>query len=77
MLLAIAATHGYMALGAIRLHTGSVAYLSFAVTACLGLTFYFIKKRPVLKLHRAFALISVLLVLLHLFFPSALYYIFG
>ncbi len=76
-LLAIAATHGYMALRAVRLHTGSVAWLSFAITACLGGAYYATKKRPLLKLHRLFALISVLFVALHLLFPSTLYYIFG
>jgi len=74
-LLLIAATHGYLALRSIRLHTGTLAWLSFAVTACLGIAFYFTKKKPVFRLHKLFALLSALLVLLHLLFPGALYYI--
>lgn len=76
-LLVIAATHGYLALRAIRLHTGSLAYLFFAVTVCFGISFYFTKKRPLFKLHKLFALISISLVAVHLLFPNAIYYIFG
>ena len=74
-LLVIAATHGYMALRSIQLHTGSLAWLSFVVTASLGIAFYIRKKPPLFKWHKRAALFSVLLVLLHLFFPGALYYL--
>ncbi len=74
-LLVIAATHGYMALRSIQLHTGSLAWLSFVVTASLGIAFYIRKKPPLFKWHKRAALFSVLLVLLHLLFPGALYYL--
>jgi len=74
-LILIAAVHGYMALGSIRLHTGALAWLAFAVTAGLGIAFYRRKKPPLFKWHKRAALISALLVLLHLLFPSALYYL--
>ena len=76
-LLVIAAAHGYMALRGFRLHTGTLALFSFVLTACLGIAYFRMKKKPLLKLHRAFALLSVLLVLLHLVYPGALYYLLG
>lgn len=61
--------HGYLALGGLRLHTGTLAASSFLVTALLGLTFYLTKKPAVLKIHRVFLFVSVALLAIHLLFP--------
>ncbi len=74
-LFVIAATHGYMALGFFQWHTGSIAWLAFSVTASLGIALYFRRKPALFKLHKGAALTAVLLVLVHLLFPSLLYYL--
>jgi cytochrome b561 len=71
----LALVHGYLALGGFRLHTGSLLYLSIFITALLGGSFYKLKKRALFTWHKRMALVSFLLLLLHLFYPSALYYI--
>lgn len=61
--------HGWLALGSLTLHTGTVAAVSFLITGLLGLLFYLLHKKGLLQWHRAFALISILLVCVHLIFP--------
>lgn len=69
--------HGYLALGGLRLHTGSLLYLSLIITAILGGIFYRLKKRFFFSWHKRFAALTVLLLLVHLVFPDALWYIFN
>lgn len=76
LLIIIPPIHGYMALGALRLHTGLVLYLSALATAILGGIFYKTKKKSLFKFHKIMALITILLFLLHFFVPNALYYLF-
>ncbi|MCR3956971.1 MAG: hypothetical protein NUK57_11800, partial [Gudongella sp.] len=71
----LALVHGYLALGSLRLHTGSLLYLSIFITALLGGSFYKLKKRALFTWHKRMALVSFLLLLLHIFYPSALYYL--
>jgi hypothetical protein len=71
----VAIVHGYLALGSLRIHTGSLLYLSVIITAAFGGSFYKLKKRVLFKMHKIFAGISILLLLLHLFYPSAIYYL--
>ena len=75
-LLLVLLIHGYLALGALRLHTGSIAFLAVLFTASLGGAFYKWKKPVLLKWHRRAALIVVAFVLIHLIFPNAIYYLF-
>ena len=70
-----ALVHGYMAMGGLRLHTGSLLYVSIFATALLGGSFYRFKKRALFQWHKRMALVSFLLLLLHLFYPSALWYL--
>lgn len=77
ILVAAVIIHGILALGALRLHTGTLAGILLIVTAALGATFFFRKKKPILIAHRTAALLLALLVLIHLIFPSALWQIFG
>ncbi|WP_422484884.1 hypothetical protein [Gudongella sp. DL1XJH-153] len=70
-----ALVHGYLALGGFRLHTGSLLYLSIFLTALLGGSFYKLKKKTLFVWHKRMALLSFLLLILHLFYPSALYYL--
>lgn len=67
--------HGYMALGTFRLHTGTILYLSIIITGALGGSFYRTKKRNFFVWHKRMAFLSVALLLLHYFYPSALYYL--
>jgi hypothetical protein len=76
-LVASVIVHGFLALGALRLHTGTIAGIMLIVTAALGGTFFRLKKKPVLIAHRISASLLTLLVLVHLIFPSALWQLFG
>lgn len=67
---------GYLALGALRLHTGSAVWVMILVTVILGASFYKTKKAVFFKWHKRAALTAVILALVHLLFPNALYYIF-
>lgn len=72
LLLISIVAHGWLALGAFRLHTGTIAAIFFFITALFGLLFYALHKAGLLKWHRALALVSVLLAAIHLLFPSLL-----
>lgn len=67
--------HGYMALGSLRLHTGTLFYISIFITVTLGGSFHKTKKRAFLLWHRRMALLTVALFLLHLLAPGAIYYL--
>lgn len=75
IVIVVAAIHGYLALGTVRLHTGVLVLLALLVTAALGGSFYLFKKKPLFLWHRRMALLVIFLLLLHLIFPSALYYL--
>lgn len=73
-LLIIPLIHGYMALGTLfRLHTGTLLYISLLITATMGGSFYKLKKKEFFVWHKRMALITVVLFLIHFFFPSAIY----
>lgn len=67
--------HGFMAMGRLRLHTGSLFYFAILITGILGISFYKLKKRELFAWHKRFAAIAFILFLLHFFFPSAIYYL--
>ena len=71
----IAPIHGYMALGAFKLHTGTLLYLSIIATAGLGGSFYKTKKKVFFTWHRRMAFVTVVMFLIHFFAPSAIYYL--
>ncbi len=68
--------HGWLALGGLRLHTGTVLAASLLVTAAFGLAFYLTKKRHrgLLMAHKGFALFTVLMVVVHLLIPNLFSY---
>jgi|LFRM01.2.fsa_nt_gb cytochrome c biogenesis protein CcdA len=75
-LLIVPLIHGYMALGTLfRLHTGTLLYLSLLLTATMGGSFYKLKKKEFFVWHKRMALLTVILFLIHFFFPSAIYYL--
>lgn len=67
--------HGYMALGGFRLHTGSLLYLSLFITAILGGSFYKLRKKVFFLWHKRIAALTVLLLMVHIFFPDAIWYL--
>lgn len=68
--------HGYMALGILlRLHTGTLVYLSVLATAILGGSFYRFKKKRLFTWHKRMALVTVILFLIHFYFPNAIFYL--
>ena len=75
VILIIAIVHGYLALGGLRLHTGTLLLIVTAVTAGLGLSFFIFKKKALFVWHRWMALVVVCFVLLHLIWPGAVYYL--
>ncbi len=68
--------HGWLALGTLMLHTGTVLGAMALVMAIFALIFILVKKRWAYKTHKALAVAFIALLLLHLIVPSALYYIF-
>ena len=72
LLVASVVLHGWLALGGFRLHTGTVAAVGLLLTALCGLLFYLLRKPPLLVAHRVLALVSVVLIAVHLLFPSLL-----
>lgn len=74
-LVVLSLIHGYLALGALRLHTGSLAWIMSIITVLFGVLFYKKKKAVYLLWHKRVALLTIILTVLHLLFPSALYYI--
>ena len=69
--------HGLLALGALRLHTGTLAGLFLVITAVLGGSFYRLKKKALFSLHKRAALVFAILIIVHLLFPSAVYQLLG
>ena len=67
--------HGYMALGTLKLHTGTLFYLSIIITAALGGSFYKTKNKLFFKWHKRMAFFTVVLFFLHYIAPSAIYYL--
>ena len=76
-LLVVSLVHGYLALGALRLHTGTLAGAMILITVVLGGVLFFKKKPALFAWHKRAALLTLLLTLVHLVVPSAVYYIFG
>ena len=76
-LVLISLVHGYLALGALRLHTGTIVGAMILITVVLGGMFYSKKKPALFAWHKRAALLALLLTLVHLVVPSAFYYIFG
>jgi hypothetical protein len=75
LILIIAAVHGYLALGVLRLHTGTILWLAIFITAGMGLSFYLFKKKSLFVWHKRMVLVVIVLLLVHLFFPNAVYYL--
>lgn len=75
LLLILALVHGYLALGRIALHTGSVLFVTIFIAASLGGSFYKLKKRPLFTWHKRMAFIVIVFLLLHIFYPNALWYL--
>ena len=69
--------HGTLVWGWSRLHTGHLALIGFLITVVLGGAHYKLKNKKLFKAHKLMALISVLLLVLHRLWPSALWRIFG
>ena len=75
----LAIWHGYEALlrYQFRLHTGLIAYAGFVITALLGIWHWRKKNKQIFKVHKTMALISVLLVVIHLLWPGAIWQLLG
>lgn len=70
-LMLIAGWHGYEIMR-LRPHSGLVTLISFLLTGLLGGVYFKTKNKKVFKAHKAMALVSVLLMALHLIWPNAL-----
>ncbi|WP_425538691.1 hypothetical protein [Microaceticoccus formicicus] len=71
LFLAAALYHGYLILGRITLHTGTVLYSILILTAVFGGGYYRTKNSNFLKLHRLFAASALVMFLVHFFYPYA------
>ncbi|NDL67019.1 hypothetical protein [Anaerotalea alkaliphila] len=65
VVLAVGITHGYLALGTLRLHSGLVLWLFLLATASLGGAYYRTKKLFFFTNHKRMALATVLVFLFH------------
>ena len=72
----LALIHGYLALGVLRVHTGSILWTAVFIGAFLGGLFFYTKKRHLFVWHRRVVALAILMLLIHLLFPSAVYYLF-
>lgn len=77
LLVALTLWHGLLALGTLRLHTGLIAHVAFVITGLLGIAFWLIKDKRAFQGHKVMALVSVMLVLVHIFWRGAVYQLFG
>ncbi len=77
LLVSVALWHGFAALGTVRPHTGLVAYFAFVLTGLLGVAFWLKKDKRAFKGHKVMAFISVVLLVLHLLWPGAIWQLFG
>lgn len=77
VLLVSAAVHGFLALGVLRLHTGTIAGALLLITVALGAVFFTSRKKGVFAWHKTAALVFVILLLVHLIAPSAVYSLLG
>ena len=77
LLLASIVTHAVLALGTWQWHTGTILGISAVLAVTAAILFYTFKKKWLFILHRVLAVILIALLLVHLIFPSAIYYIFG
>lgn len=77
LLLASAITHAILALSAWRWHTGIILGITAELAAIFAVLFYIFKKKWLFLTHRIIAVVAILLLLVHLIFPSAMYSIFG
>ncbi len=77
VLLIFAGVHGYLALGALRFHTGTILGIIVIITATFGITFKYVRKKPLFLFHKIFAALLITLLIVHLIIPSAVFYIFG
>jgi len=69
LLIIIAVVHGYLALGSLQLHTGTVTALIALLTAIFGGLFIAVKKKPFFTLHRVLGMVFAMLLIIHLVFP--------
>ena len=72
LLIVIAAVHGYLALGTLALHTGTVVAVAAVLTVFLGGMFIAVKKKQLFTAHRALGMVFVALLIIHLVLPSLL-----
>ena len=70
VLLVIPPIHAYLALGTLRLHTGTFVYLSMILTATFGALFFSTKKKIYLKCHRYCVILIIITLSIHLLFPG-------
>ena len=69
--------HGYLALGGLKIHTGSILWFFLLITAVLGGAFYKTKKKHFFMFHKRMALATVIMLLIHLIIPGATYQLFS
>ncbi len=75
LVIVLAPVHGYLALGGLRFHTGSLVLISIIVTSILGYRHYKLKKKSSINLHKlSVALVAVFLGV-HLLYPNLIWYL--
>lgn len=65
LLLVTAFLHGYNLAGGIRLHSGFIAFAVILIQSGFGVLVKYVKKKPVLIVHRITGLLLVISVLIH------------
>ncbi|MBN1778350.1 MAG: hypothetical protein JW811_09535 [Clostridiales bacterium] len=75
-ILLIALVHGWLALGELRLHTGTIAGTLLLIAVSLGGLYSLVRKRALFVWHKRFVLLLLLSVIVHLLSPGAVYSLF-
>jgi hypothetical protein len=67
LLIIVAMIHGYIALGGrLIFHSGYVLFLSIVLAGIGGISFKLLKNKKILQTHKAFAVVSIVLLIWHI-----------
>ena len=69
--------HGFLALGSFRLHTGPFLGLLLILTGIFAIAFAKAKKKWLFVTHKTLSYLFIIMMIIHLIFPSAFSALFG
>ncbi len=76
LIIILAPIHGYLALGSIKIHTGSLVYFSIILASIFGYRHYKLKNKNTIMPHKIFVIIAFCMLFIHILYPNLLWYMF-